>query len=62
MEDKLIALENTIAFQDRKLEELSQIIYKQQIQIDTLYKDLEQIRSQFKNISEEAQDKRPPHY
>jgi uncharacterized coiled-coil protein SlyX len=62
MEEKLTALESTIAFQDRKLEELSQVIYKQQIQLDTLCKDMEQIRSQFKNISEEAQDKRPPHY
>jgi SlyX protein len=66
-EKKIIDLETRIAHQDLLLEELNQVVYKQQLQIDALETQMGVL---VKRIQEEAASAReigpandkPPHY
>lgn len=66
-EKRIIDLETKIAHQDLLLEELNQVIYQQQLQIDQLDKTLRQLAKRFKEaLGSEGEDirghEKPPHY
>jgi SlyX protein len=67
LKDRIEELESRIAFQDSTLEELNDVIVKQQFQIDKLEKNLEMLSAQLKNmapslIASEKEETPPPHY
>jgi SlyX protein len=67
MEDRLAELESRVAFQDNTIQELNDVIVKQQHQLDHLVSQYQELRDQLQailpsvlaNISEETP---PPHY
>ncbi|MBY0555377.1 SlyX family protein [bacterium] len=66
-ENQLIDIEIKIAHQDKTLEELSDVIYKQQQQIDSLEKSLKTLISRIQNgtngeLEIGPADEKPPHY
>jgi len=69
-EEKIIDLETRIAYQDDTLQELSDIIYQQQKQIDQLNKMMELMLGKLQDISQNQSgsqstniaDEKPPHY
>ena len=66
MNQQLIELETRIAFQDESIQQLSDVIYRQQQAIDQLQKQIQLLSGQFQNIlhslPDESQDDKPPHY
>ena len=67
LKDRIEELESRIAFQDSTLEELNDVIVKQQFQIDKLEKNLEMLSAQLKNmapslVASEKEETPPPHY
>ncbi len=67
LKDRLTELESRITFQDGTIEELNDVIVKQQFQVDKLEKNLEMIKAQLKNlapspIASEKEETPPPHY
>ncbi len=66
MDEQLIELETRIAFQDESIQQLSDVVYRQQQQIDFLEKQVQMLRGQFQNLAHslpsKPQDDRPPHY
>lgn len=69
-EEKIIDLETRITYQDDTLQELSDIIYQQQKQIDQLNKMMELMLGKLQDISQNQSgsqsthiaDEKPPHY
>lgn len=63
-EPRLIELETKIAYQDKTIEDLSDVIYKQQQQITNLEKALELLKNQIHSIgdNEIRGHEKPPHY
>lgn len=67
MEDRLAELESRVAFQDNTIQELNDVIVKQQHQLDRLVSQCQELRDQLQailpsvlaNLSEETP---PPHY
>ncbi len=67
MEKRLEDLEMKVAFQDKAILELNEVIVSQQRQIDQLKKELEVVRARLINltpslIASQAEETRPPHY
>lgn len=67
MDDRLIELENRIAFQDHTLQELNEVIVRQQREIDDLRRELEALRAQFQAlapalVASRSEETPPPHY
>lgn len=66
MEDRIERLEAVTAEQERLLEQLNEVVYSQQKQIDSLEKMLDIMARKFKELSENAEmetvDAPPPHY
>lgn len=67
MDDRLIELESRIAFQDHTLQELNEVIVRQQREIDGLRRELEALRDQFKAlapalVASRSEETPPPHY
>lgn len=67
MDDRLIELESRIAFQDHTLQELNEVIVRQQREIDDLRRDLEVLRTQLKAlapalVASRGEETPPPHY
>ena len=67
MDDRLIELENRIAFQDHTLQELNDVIVRQQREIDGLRRELEALWAQLKTlapalIASRSEEVPPPHY
>lgn len=67
MEERLIEMETKLAFQDNTIEELSDVVYKQQLQIDQLKKELTGVQEKLRVIEPSltgANDEEPlpPHY
>ncbi len=64
--DKIIDLETRMAYQDDTIQQLSDVIYRQQKQIDKLEKMVELIVGKVQDISSSLpsapQDEKPPHY
>ncbi|MFT5239624.1 MAG: SlyX protein [Candidatus Promineifilaceae bacterium] len=66
-EDRITKLEEDLAFQERHVVELSQIVYKQQQQIDALTATCNSLVGKMSDLSNAQDsappaDERPPHY
>ncbi|MFQ5354949.1 MAG: SlyX family protein [Mariprofundaceae bacterium] len=67
LEDRIIDLETKFAYQDHTIQELNEVIIRQQIQIGSLENQLQRIRNHLKEITpseiEHSEDEAPPpHY
>lgn len=66
MSDKIVELEVKIAFLEQSITELSDVVYSQQQQIDSLKNDQHRMRTQLQSYDKDDQqvidDKPPPHY
>lgn len=65
-EDRLIRIETTLAFQEKIIQELSDLAYQQQQELDAFKEDIVFLKSQSKRDSETEtktlEEERPPHY
>lgn len=62
-EKRLIDLETKISYQDQTIEDLHEVIYKQQQQILHLEKSLDNLQRQMKSGDNEIRpNEKPPHY
>jgi SlyX protein len=66
-EDRLVEIETKIAFQEKTIKDLSDTVYNQQKQIDTLNETLKHLIDQIKDSSIispglNLKDEKPPHY
>lgn len=59
-DDKIVDLEIRIAYQDRRVEELDQLVRSLVTRLETAERDLEQIKRAM--TPEEHLNERPPHY
>ncbi len=67
LEDRMINLEAKFAYQDHTIQELNEVMIRQQIQIDTLENKLRHIQNHLKNIASSDLERPeneapPPHY
>lgn len=66
IEQRLIELETKIAYQDKIIEDLSEVIYKQQQQLTGFEKSLSNLKNQLDSFqsgdSEIRGHEKPPHY
>lgn len=67
MEEKIIALETKLAFQEHTVNELNDIITDQQAQIDRLREELEIVSLRLESVTESGSnpdepEPPPPHY
>lgn len=66
MEDRLEKIETKISLSEDLLEELNKTLYRQQVQIDQLQRELvslrEQVRLALPNEPRNPGDEIPPHY
>ena len=65
--DRLVEIETRLAFQEDTLQQLNDVIFRQQNQIDRLAAGIEALRGQLGEIAaklpdEEGEDEKPPHY
>lgn len=70
-EQRIIAIETKIAYQEDTIAQLNDVVYKQQSQIDGLERLTQQLLGRVRDLSESsaqasgefsAVDERPPHY
>jgi SlyX protein len=62
-EKRLIDLETKISFQDQTIEDLHDVIYKQQQQINQMEKAIENFKGQLKSGESDIRpNEKPPHY
>ena len=66
-EDQIIELESRLAFQEHSINELNDIITRQQRQIDTLMASIQILNNKLKELAETGPstapvDEKPPHY
>ncbi|MDT8311729.1 MAG: SlyX family protein [Methylophaga sp.] len=67
MQDDIIEVQTRIAFQDGVIEELNQVVTRQQAQIDLLQRQLDKLNGQVENLQQDqvvqqADEPPPPHY
>jgi len=65
VEERFQALENKVLYQDRTIDELNEVVTRQQDQIDKLNAEFERLRALFESAAEggiEDDDEPPPHY
>jgi SlyX protein len=66
MQDKIIDIETRLAFQDDTIQQLNDVIYRQQKDIDRLDKTLHlllgKLRELEDNTTTKVIDEKPPHY
>lgn len=66
IEQRLINLETKVAYQDKIIEDLNEVIYKQDKQLIALEKSLELLRTQVQSFqsgdNEIRGHEKPPHY
>jgi SlyX protein len=66
MSDKIVELEVKIAFLEQSITELSDVVYSQQQQIDSLKNDQHRMRTHLQSLDKDDQhvidDQPPPHY
>lgn len=67
MNDKIIELESQIAFQDNTIQELNDIVTRQQKQLDELTKNVGMLLNQVRQLNDvmgepESEEPPPPHY
>ncbi|OGQ94716.1 MAG: hypothetical protein A2521_11510 [Deltaproteobacteria bacterium RIFOXYD12_FULL_57_12] len=63
---RLTELEIRVTFQEKLIEELNEVLIKQQSQLDCLQKDLDAVREQLRllpfTLAPSGDDPLPPHY
>ena len=66
METKLVDIETRMAFQDDTIQQLSDVIYRQQQQIDKLERTaqmlVDKIQDLMQDLPGKVVDEKPPHY
>jgi len=65
IDEQLIDIETKIAFQEDTLQELNELIYQQQRQIDQLEAAFKSLANRINEVLEtvpEHRDEKPPHY
>lgn len=67
MEERLIELETRLAFQDHVVQELNDVVVRQQREIDDLRREIEMLSNQLKTLAPSLVENRsdeppPPHY
>lgn len=67
MQDDIIELQTRIAFQDGVIEQLNQVVTRQQTQIDRLQRQFDKLNGQIENLQQDqvvrqADELPPPHY
>lgn len=62
LEARVIELESIVSYQDQMLEDLNQIVIKQQWSVDDLQKKIEQLNKSVTTVQDSMNDKPPPHY
>lgn len=66
MQDDIIELQTRIAFQDGVIEQLNEVVTRQQTQIDRLQRQLTKLNGQVENLQQDQvvrqADEPPPHY
>ena len=67
MEDRIIELETKLSYQDHMIQELNDVVTRQQKQIDTLEIGLRRVREHLKSssssqIARPEEEVPPPHY
>jgi SlyX protein len=67
MNERLTELEVRVAFQDKTLQDLNEVVTRQQREIDRLAKELEAVKSQLSELTPSMvippeDEKPPPHY
>ena len=60
-EERLVRIETQLAFQERSLKELNDVLYEQQQEIDRLTKKVEELTASIPGVDAPANEK-PPHY
>lgn len=64
MEDRIVELEIKVAFQDKALRELDEVVTQYATKLDVLARELEALRARIDDSGDpgEIVDERPPHY
>jgi SlyX protein len=67
MQDRLAELEVRVAFQDKTIQDLNDVVTRQQREIDRLIRELETLRSQVRTlapslVANQDEETPPPHY
>ena len=67
MEERLTELEVRVAFQDQTIQDLNEVVTRQQCEIDRLVKELETVKSLLAGLAPsmvipQEDEKPPPHY
>lgn len=67
MEERLAELEIRVSFQDKALQELNEVVVRQQAQLDRVVRELLALKSRVhaataSNVATEAEETPPPHY
>ncbi len=67
MNERLTELEVRVAFQDQTIQELNEVVTRQQREIDRLAKELEAVKSRLSGLAPsmvipQEDEKPPPHY
>jgi uncharacterized coiled-coil protein SlyX len=62
MDQRLVDLEIRYTHLEKQVEELSQVVFEQQLLLGRMGKDLLALRARLASTDEGAPDERPPHY
>jgi SlyX protein len=67
MNERLVELETRVAFQDRTIQELNEVVTRQQTRIDRLARELESVKAHLASLAPalvipQEEEKPPPHY
>ena len=66
LEKRIIELESLISFQEHTIDQLNQVMYNQQLQIDGISQQMTAVTSMMKSQNPEdkrtLEEERPPHY
>jgi uncharacterized coiled-coil protein SlyX len=62
MEQRMVDLEIRYTHLQRQLEELSQVVFAQQLLLDTMAKELTALRSRLSILGGDSPEEPPPHY
>jgi len=67
MEERLAELEIRVAFQEKTLQDLNDVVTRQQAQLDSVVRELQALKGRIKavmvsNVASEVEETPPPHY
>jgi len=66
LEERIIKLESMVSFQDHTIEQLHEVIYRQQQELDEIIQKMSNVealvKSQMTDEKRTLEEERPPHY